>query len=201
MQPQNRFNSPEAVISPTLSDSPSRTRPTTPTRDLVKSVEKNPVITPSKTPPQLDLASTSPLPARTSPTTSTRSASPVTKSPTSMNSSTINTVKVQIPEGGRTIQGHSGQAGTSDEPPSATKRTVGTDVIYKPRKRRIERLTVRQLGEATPDVMHPFFTKKAGFNLEEALPQYVHEYATLPVEEIMKALVRLYSRQLRIGRE
>ena len=56
---------------------------------------------------------------------------------------------------------------------------------------------MRQLGEATPDVMHPFFMKKAGFNLEDSLPQYVHEYATLPTEEIMKALLKLYSRQLK----
>ena len=73
------------------------------------------------------------------------------------------------------------------------------ELVYKVRNRKIERLTVRQLGEATPDVMHPFFTKRAGFNLEESLPQYVHEYATLPIEEIMKALVKIYSKQLRIG--
>ena len=70
-------------------------------------------------------------------------------------------------------------------------------IVYKPRSRHIERLTMRQLGEATPDVMHPFFMKKAGFNLEDSLPQYVHEYATLPTEEIMKALLKLYSRQLK----
>ncbi|KAH8080285.1 hypothetical protein BXZ70DRAFT_901408 [Cristinia sonorae] len=70
-------------------------------------------------------------------------------------------------------------------------------IIYKPRERHIERLTMRQLGEATPDVMHPFFMKRAGFNLEDSLPQYVHEYATLPTEEIMKALLKLYSRQLK----
>jgi hypothetical protein len=69
-------------------------------------------------------------------------------------------------------------------------------LVYKPKHRRIERLHMRQLGEATPDVMHPFFTKKAGFNLEDALPQYVHEYATMPIEEIMRALLKLYSRQL-----
>ncbi|KAH9935463.1 uncharacterized protein B0H18DRAFT_1114206 [Fomitopsis serialis] len=57
---------------------------------------------------------------------------------------------------------------------------------YEPRERHIERLTMRQLGEATPDVMHPFFMKKAGFSLEDSLPQYVHEYATMPTEEIMK---------------
>lgn len=70
------------------------------------------------------------------------------------------------------------------------------DLVFRPRSRKIERLTVRQLGEATPDVMHPFFTKKAGFNLEESLPQYVHEYATAPIEEIMKGLLKLYSKQL-----
>ncbi|KAH9985984.1 hypothetical protein BJV74DRAFT_946145 [Russula compacta] len=69
-------------------------------------------------------------------------------------------------------------------------------LLYQPRRRHIERLQMRQLGEATPDVMHPFFTKKAGFSLEDALPQYVHEYATMPIEEITRALLKLYSRQL-----
>lgn len=69
-------------------------------------------------------------------------------------------------------------------------------LVYEPRERKIQRLTMRQLGEATPDVMHPFF-KKSGFNLEDSLPQYVHEYATMPLEEIMEALLTLYSRQLR----
>jgi len=71
--------------------------------------------------------------------------------------------------------------------------------MYKARKRHIERLTMRQLGEATPDVMHPFFMKKAGFNLEDSLPQYVHEYATTPLEEIMEVLLKLYSQQLLAG--
>ncbi|KAJ7497366.1 hypothetical protein FB451DRAFT_229194 [Mycena latifolia] len=71
--------------------------------------------------------------------------------------------------------------------------------IYRPRRRQIERLTMRQLGEATPDVMHPFFMKKAGFNLEDSLPQYVNEYATGNLEEIMEVLLKLYSRQLLAG--
>ncbi|KAJ3520354.1 hypothetical protein NM688_g9173 [Phlebia brevispora] len=57
---------------------------------------------------------------------------------------------------------------------------------------------MRQLGEATPDVMHPFFMKTSGFSLEDSLPQYVHEYATMPAEEIMKALLKLYSKQLSV---
>jgi len=72
-------------------------------------------------------------------------------------------------------------------------------VRYEPQNRYIERLTMRQLGEATPDVMHPFFMKKAGFNLEDSLPQYVNEYATRPLEEIMDVLLKLYSRQLLAG--
>ncbi|KAG6332933.1 hypothetical protein ID866_6159 [Astraeus odoratus] len=74
-------------------------------------------------------------------------------------------------------------------------------LIYEPRERKIQRLTLRQLGEATPDVMHPFFMKKSGFNLEDSLPQYVHEYATIPLEKIMEALLNLYSKQLPNERE
>ncbi|KAI8993910.1 hypothetical protein BD414DRAFT_436222, partial [Trametes punicea] len=82
----------------------------------------------------------------------------------------------------------------SSGPPIKTK-----GLVYEPHDRKIERLTMRQLGEATPDVMHPFFMKKAGFSLEDSLPQYVHEYATMPTEEIMKALLKLYSKQLTRG--
>jgi hypothetical protein len=80
------------------------------------------------------------------------------------------------------------------------KATVHRGIRYRARHRSIERLTMRQLGDATPDVMHPFFMKKAGFSLEDALPQYVHEYGTQPLEEIMKALLELYSKQLKVGR-
>lgn len=81
------------------------------------------------------------------------------------------------------------------QPPSKKKA-----LIYEHRNRQIERLTMRQLGAATPDVMHPFFMKKAGFSLEDSLPQYVHEYATTPLEEILDILLKLYSRQLLAGK-
>lgn len=58
---------------------------------------------------------------------------------------------------------------------------------------------MRQLGDATPDVMHPFFMKKAGFNLEDSLPQYVNEYAARPLDEILEVLLKLYSQQLLAG--
>lgn len=63
--------------------------------------------------------------------------------------------------------------------------------------REIERPTIRQLGDATPDILHPFFSKRAGFSVEEQLPVYIHEYATLPLEQIMKMLLKLYSRQFK----
>ncbi|KAJ7188161.1 hypothetical protein C8R46DRAFT_12137 [Mycena filopes] len=72
-------------------------------------------------------------------------------------------------------------------------------LIYKAKTREIQRLTMRQLGDATPDVMHPFFMKKAGFNLEDSFPQYVNEYATGPLEDIMEVLLKLYSKQLLAG--
>lgn len=84
-------------------------------------------------------------------------------------------------------------------PGIASKEGSQADIIYESRTRRIERLKLRQLGEATPDVMHPFFMKKSGFNLEESLPQYVHEYATAPLEEILEMLLKLYSHQLPSG--
>jgi hypothetical protein len=82
---------------------------------------------------------------------------------------------------------------------AVTKQSKKPAIVYQPRSRHIERLTMRQLGEATPDVMHPFFMKKAGFNLEDSLPQYVNEYATAPLEEAMEVLFKLYSRQLLAG--
>ncbi|KAF9227418.1 hypothetical protein BS17DRAFT_747957 [Gyrodon lividus] len=92
------------------------------------------------------------------------------------------------------------QEGNSNNLPAVagSQGTGKLAMFYEPRERKIQRLTMRQLGEATPDVMHPFF-KKSGFNLEDSLPQYVHEYATIPLEEIMEALLNLYSKQLRTG--
>jgi hypothetical protein len=68
---------------------------------------------------------------------------------------------------------------------------------YVARSRQISRPKVRQLGDATPDILHPFFSKQAGFNIEEELPAYIHEYATVPLEQIMKILLKIYSRQFK----
>ncbi|KAG8213869.1 hypothetical protein J3R82DRAFT_10613 [Butyriboletus roseoflavus] len=95
----------------------------------------------------------------------------------------------------RLTQPHEGESNISPSAPGPLSGSGKLTLVYEPRERKIQRLTMRQLGEATPDVMHPFF-KKSGFNLEDSLPQYVHEFATTPLEEIMEALLTLYSRQL-----
>ena len=99
----------------------------------------------------------------------------------------------------RSTQPHEGEGNTSSTAPGPSSGPGKLTLAYEPRERKIQRLTMRQLGQATPDVMHPFF-KRSGFNLEDSLPQYVHEYATMPLEEIMEALLTLYSRQLRPDR-
>ena len=129
-----------------------------------------------------DSSASAPIPGRspTSPPPSTK-----VMSPTSVTFGAI---------GDPPSSGSAGPSGVASS--SAPKGKKTTELVYAPRTRKIERLTMRQLGEATPDVMHPFFMKKAGFSLEDSLPQYVHEYATMPTEEIMKALLKLYTKQL-----
>jgi len=81
---------------------------------------------------------------------------------------------------------------------SATEHITSSGLFdYIARSRHIARPTIRQLGDATPDILHPFFSKQAGFNIEEELPTYIHEYATVPLEQIMKALLKVYSRQFK----
>jgi hypothetical protein len=84
---------------------------------------------------------------------------------------------------------------------STTDHVTSTNMFdYVARSRHITRPTIRQLGDATPDILHPFFSKQAGFNIEEELPAYIHEYSTVPLEQIMKALLRVYSRQFKYAR-
>lgn len=60
----------------------------------------------------------------------------------------------------------------------------------------IDAPTLEVLGRATPDISNtPTFK-----GLKKALPTWVHEYTTLPIEEIMNVLLELYSKQLRSTR-
>ncbi|KAJ7462379.1 hypothetical protein B0H11DRAFT_1923358 [Mycena galericulata] len=138
------------------------------------------------------------------------SVSPVTgyrrKAPENPQTPAIDTMKMPRPSAKSATLGHfpdkasMGSEQDGETPTSAVGPVADRGgFIYRPKRRQIERLTMRQLGEATPDVMHPFFMKKAGFNLEDSFPQYVNEYATGPLEEIMEVLLKLYSKQLLAG--
>jgi hypothetical protein len=60
----------------------------------------------------------------------------------------------------------------------------------------IDAPTLEVLGRATPDISNtPTFQ-----GLKKALPTWVHEYTTLPIEEIMNVLLEVYSKQLRSSR-
>ncbi|QRV79612.1 fermentation-like protein [Ceratobasidium sp. AG-Ba] len=60
----------------------------------------------------------------------------------------------------------------------------------------IDAPTLEVLGRATPDISNtPTFK-----GLKKALPTWVHEYTTLPIEEIMNVLLEVYSKQLRSTR-
>ncbi|KZV70698.1 hypothetical protein PENSPDRAFT_752360 [Peniophora sp. CONT] len=115
-------------------------------------------------------------------------ASPLPKSGASTATSPPSPLS-QAPSTSSTIPSPLNTAPSQQPPPAGA-------LEYHHKQRVIERLNMRQLGEATPDVMHPFFMKKAGFSLEDSLPQYVHEFATVPVESVMQALLKLYSKQL-----
>ncbi|CAE7120149.1 unnamed protein product [Rhizoctonia solani] len=57
----------------------------------------------------------------------------------------------------------------------------------------IDAPTLEVLGRATPDISNtPTFK-----GLKKALPTWVHEYTTLPIEEIMNVLLEVYSKQLK----
>ena len=145
---------------------------------------------PSGTTAALSEDATIPLPSAKNQVGASVSSAPADDGPSATRSATAR----------RSTQLHEAEGKT---PPTASGPPSGpgkVTLVYEPRERKIQRLTMRQLGAATPDVMHPFF-KKSGLNLEDSLPQYVHEYATMPLEEIMEALLTLYSRQLRSSRE
>ncbi|KAK0486085.1 hypothetical protein IW261DRAFT_776549 [Armillaria novae-zelandiae] len=118
-------------------------------------------------------------------------------SPTTAARASVTTSNFASPPTGRSASVPTTADEDADTPAAVSPLpTPHKGIIYRHHDRSIERLTMRQLGDATPDVMHPFFMKKAGFSLEDSLPQYVHEYATVPLEQIMEVLLKLYSRQL-----
>jgi len=52
---------------------------------------------------------------------------------------------------------------------------------------------------ANPGVSHDTFKGLTGFDVKGDLPKWVHMYATVPIESIMKILLKIYVQRLRKG--
>ncbi|KAH7100701.1 hypothetical protein BKA62DRAFT_705412 [Auriculariales sp. MPI-PUGE-AT-0066] len=59
----------------------------------------------------------------------------------------------------------------------------------------VERPTIAQMGEATPGLRSSFLGYH--WDLETPIPHWLHEFGTIPLEELMKILLNLYSKQLK----
>lgn len=68
-------------------------------------------------------------------------------------------------------------------------------VTYNSVERVVETPKLQLLGEASPDF--DTFKRWTNVGIKESLPIWVHEYATAPLEQIMKVLLEVYIKQLK----
>ncbi|KAF8325178.1 uncharacterized protein EI90DRAFT_3157032 [Cantharellus anzutake] len=83
---------------------------------------------------------------------------------------------------------------TSSAVPDASKVGIG-GLRYHCISRIIETPKLHQLGAASPDL--ETFKQWTNISIRDSLPVWVHEYATVPIEQLMKALLELYLNQLK----
>jgi len=112
------------------------------------------------------------------------------------NSSAVESASISqvaaLPYGPRTttpepVEASGPSPGTSppEKPPSLTYRSISTR-IEQPRFRRF-------------DVSGETFKSATGVSVKRSLPIWVHEYATVPIESVMKILLKIYAHRLRKG--
>lgn len=68
-------------------------------------------------------------------------------------------------------------------------------ITYNSVERVVETPKLQLLGEASPDF--DTFKQWTNIGIKESLPIWIHEYATAPLEQIMKVLLELYIKQLK----
>ena len=95
------------------------------------------------------------------------------------------------------VKGETASVPPSTSPPAPATMPPSESDAPLPRKYHARSETsidygrIEQLGEATPDAKTPWL------GLKETVPSRVHEYATLPMEVLMKMLLEVYSKQLK----
>jgi len=80
-------------------------------------------------------------------------------------------------------------------PGAAPRTTTRAARAYVTDKVDIEKPQISQMGEATPGLRSSFLGYH--WDLESPIPRHLHEFGTIPLEELMKMLLNLYGRQLR----
>ncbi|KAG9009804.1 hypothetical protein FRB93_005075 [Tulasnella sp. JGI-2019a] len=76
--------------------------------------------------------------------------------------------------------------------PSLTYHSISTK-IDQPRFRRFDMMN------ADPEAVGKTFKSMTGLSVKRDMPKWVHEYATVPIESVMKILLRIYAHRLRKG--
>lgn len=83
----------------------------------------------------------------------------------------------------------------SKAPDVSTLRVGIGGLTYHCQSRSIETPKLHQLGAASPDL--EIFKQWTNISIRDSLPVWVHEYATVPIEQIMRTLLEVYIKQLK----
>lgn len=87
----------------------------------------------------------------------------------------------------------------STAPNLSTLKVGMRGLTYHCRSRSIETPKLHQLGAASPDL--ETFKQWTNISIRDSLPVWVHEYATVPIEQIMRSLLEVYIKQLKQQKE
>lgn len=91
------------------------------------------------------------------------------------------------------------QTDMSAAPDLLTLKVGMGGLTYHCLSRTIETPKLHQLGAASPDL--ETFKQWTNISIRDSLPVWVHEYATVPIEQIMRTLLEVYMNQLKRQRE
>jgi hypothetical protein len=80
---------------------------------------------------------------------------------------------------------------------SAFQQRRSAQLNYKCVDQHIDTPKLHALGAASPDL--ETFKQWTNINIQEEMPKWIHEYATVPIEQIMKVLLEVYVKQLKAG--
>lgn len=108
----------------------------------------------------------------------------------------------QVKENEDAMEGVVGDAVETDvstAPDLSTIKVGMRGLTYHCLSRTIETPKLHQLGAASPDL--ETFKQWTNISIKDSLPVWIHEYATVPIEQLMKVLLEVYIKQLKREKE